>query len=332
MRCPALADLPPPPAGRYGWPWDVESARMAETAADGKPWPVVSIVTPSYNQGRYIEETIRSVLLQGYPHLEFHVIDGGSSDETVEILRKYEPWLNSWVSERDSGQSEAINKGFARCSGELFNWLCSDDVLTRDSLQAVAKGFQSRPRLDVLAGGCVFQYDDEPHKSHARALEWRHWHDAPHSGVIWQPSCFFRRSIVSRGFLVRSDLHFCMDRELWAYLHSLGTKWDRTDDVLSVFRFTGCNKTVTGGEKVIDELDDIHRSYFSEILPLSLLLRNVWLPLVRISTGQNRKGARFVSGILSRAVTLALLVTYKRGKVRALQSDFYHYGLSQPAE
>ena len=85
--------------------------------------------TPSYNQGQFIEETIRSVLLQGYPDLEYIIIDGGSTDHSVEIIRKYEPWLTYWVSERDRGQSHAINKGFCRSTGVLLGWLNSDDVL-----------------------------------------------------------------------------------------------------------------------------------------------------------------------------------------------------------
>lgn len=96
---------------------------------DGKPWPKISIVTPSFNQGQYIEETIRSILLQGYPNLEYIVIDGGSTDGAVDVIRKYEKWLTYWVSEPDKGQADAINKGLERCTGEIFNWINSDDIL-----------------------------------------------------------------------------------------------------------------------------------------------------------------------------------------------------------
>jgi len=109
----------PSPPGKTGWPWTEETSRLPEKMSDGRPWPRISIVTPSYNQGQFIEETIRSVLLQGYPNLEYIVIDGGSSDGSVEILQEYEQWLAYWVSERDRGQADALNKGFRRASGIL---------------------------------------------------------------------------------------------------------------------------------------------------------------------------------------------------------------------
>lgn len=138
MVCPELAGLPPAPRDRAGWPWTEGGSALPRALLDGRPWPRISIVTPSFNQGQFIEETIRSVLLQGYPNLEYMVIDGGSTDNSVEIIKKYESWLAYWVSEKDRGQSHAINKGFAKTTGDILAWLNSDDFYMPGTLGEVA--------------------------------------------------------------------------------------------------------------------------------------------------------------------------------------------------
>ena len=151
-RWPTLAELPPP--GKSGWPWTIETPQLPSMRFDGSQWPRISIVTPSYNQGQYIEETIRSVLLQGYPDLQYIIIDGGSSDQSIEIIKKYEPWLAYWVSEKDKGQSHAINKGLARATGQLFNWINSDDLLLPGALAAVG----SASRKDEAIAGAILNF------------------------------------------------------------------------------------------------------------------------------------------------------------------------------
>ena len=130
-----LKDLPLPPPEKLEWPWTEQSEPLSERIPDNSEWPRISIVTPSYNQGQFIEETIRSVLLQGYPNLEYIIIDGGSTDNSVEIIRKYEPWLTYWVSQPDKGQTDAIQKGFNLSTGVVWNWLNSDDLLEPNALQ-----------------------------------------------------------------------------------------------------------------------------------------------------------------------------------------------------
>ena len=112
-----LKDLPAPPEGKTGWPWTEQSEPLPDRMPDGFDWPRFSIVTPSYNQEQFIEETIRSVLLQGYPNLEYIIIDGESKDKSVEIIKKYEQYLTYWTSEPDRSQSHAINKGWQKCTG-----------------------------------------------------------------------------------------------------------------------------------------------------------------------------------------------------------------------
>ena len=324
FRCPTLSELPAPPTGRHGWPWNEESQLLVPEVST---WPRLSIIIPSFNQGQYIEETIRSILLQGYPLLELHIIDGGSTDNTVEIIRKYEPWLSSWVSEKDSGQSEAINKGFARCSGEIFNWLCSDDLLTQGALEKIATTFVEKPGTDVLSGACIFQYDDRHQDNEVMLVGRNNWPAVPYSAVIWQPSCFFRRALIHRKQLVREDLHFCMDRELWTYL-CLGTsRWEWCDQSLSIYRITGKNKSVVGGMRIIDELERIYREYEREVIPLPLLLRKLWLPLVLANARHPSSLVRLASLACSKAVVLALFTFYPKVRVRALQREFHGYSL-----
>jgi len=155
MHCPSLSELPQPPSGKDGWPWTGQSPSLPDKMPDGRPWPKISVVTPSYNQGNYIEETIRSVLLQSYPNLEYVIIDGGSTDNSVEIINKYEAWLTYWVSEKDRGQSHAINKGLKHATGDIFHWLNSDDQFTQGALEAAARAVRSEPDAVAWAGSCA---------------------------------------------------------------------------------------------------------------------------------------------------------------------------------
>lgn len=146
-----LHKLPPPPEGRTGWPWTLETAHFPPGFKE-HAWPKISIVTPSFNQGQFIEETIRSVLLQNYPNLEFIIADGGSTDETVSIIKKYVPWISSWSSAPDGGQVRALNKTFQRTSGTILNWLNSDDLLLPGALFTVAELFMQRDSVDLVSG------------------------------------------------------------------------------------------------------------------------------------------------------------------------------------
>src|ERR1700687_3909147 len=120
MHCPRLTELPPPPKGNTGWPWTVESPALPPLRHDGSPWPRISIVTPSYNQGAFLEETILSVVNQGYPNVEHIIIDGASTDATLSVLHRYSDAVSYWVSEPDRGQGHAINKGMEHATGDIL--------------------------------------------------------------------------------------------------------------------------------------------------------------------------------------------------------------------
>ncbi len=213
---PRLADLPAPPPGAHGWPW----TEAGHTVAEGQAWPRISIVTPSYNQARFLEATIRSVLLQGYPNLEYIVVDGGSTDGSVQVIQKYAAWLTAWRSEPDRGQSQAINKGLAQCSGELFNWLNSDDQLAPGALAEVGRtSHAERPHL-VIGRGLVLDAASGAivHDWYPRAP--RHPLDfIAHTQVVMpQPSSFLPTRLVQELGGVREDLHYVMDWELYLRL------------------------------------------------------------------------------------------------------------------
>jgi glycosyltransferase involved in cell wall biosynthesis len=152
-----LSDLPPPPCDRTGWPWTVESYRVPDKPQTGASWPKISIVTTNYNYGQYIEETIRSVLLQGYPDVEYVVLDGGSSDASVDVLRKYSPWLSYWKSEPDKGQVDALNRGLRMTTGVIVNWLNSDDLLLPGALSAIANLWNLDRSIDLISGARIFR-------------------------------------------------------------------------------------------------------------------------------------------------------------------------------
>lgn len=187
----------------------------------GQTWPKISIITPSFNQGKYLEETILSVLNQNYPNIEYIIIDGGSTDNSVDIIKKYEKYLKYWVSEPDRGQSHAINKGFERATGDIFGWLNSDDYLLPDALRTIAKMFSDEPSAGVFIGAGQFVDEDgrtittKLPTSDTSITSLFKWLDDFH---FMQPSCFFTRDAWNICGPLDLCLHYSMDLDLWLKL------------------------------------------------------------------------------------------------------------------
>lgn len=178
-------------------------------------WPKISIITPSFNQGEYIEQTILSVLDQNYPNLEFIVIDGGSTDQTIGILRKYEEHITYWISEPDRGQSHAINKGLEKCTGDIVNWLNSDDWLMPDSLFVIADAFLKNPDIKVVSGyENHIGIDGSITVSKGTFLK-KNLEETIELCQVAQPSTFFRMNAFKQIAPVPEDIHYIMDGELW---------------------------------------------------------------------------------------------------------------------
>jgi glycosyltransferase involved in cell wall biosynthesis len=201
---------------------------------DGQPWPKISIVTPSYNQGQFLEKTIRSVLLQAYPNLEYVVIDGGSTDQSIELIKRYAPWISGWVSEPDRGQAHAINKGFSQVTGEILAWLNSDDYYMPGALKKVALAFSKRKReVGALTGHGrkVNRSGDTVYTPPVVDLNFDSILDWTNSNFM-QPSCFFRAEAWEQCGPLREDLKYCIDVDLWLKI-AQHFQFDRIDVLLS---------------------------------------------------------------------------------------------------
>ena len=250
MRCPTLSELPNPPIGLTGWPWTVEGARVPDSMEDGTRWPLISIVTPSYNQGEYLEATIRSILLQGYPNLEYVVMDGGSTDDSLAIIRKYSPWLAHWESGPDGGQYAAVQKGFEHSGGDIMAWLNSDDMYFQWTLHRVAELFSAFARVrwlstampcQIVAEDGLFTFQQIPDYSRRAFYSQNFTGRTP---FITQEACFWRKDLWNEtNARFDQTLNYAGDLDLWARF------WQKTNLYtvnipLGMFRYHAGQKTV----------------------------------------------------------------------------------------
>lgn len=263
MRSPSLAELPPPPPGKSGWPWTVESAQLPDRLTDGRPWPRISIVTPSYNQGQFIEETIRSILLQGYPNLEYIIIDGRSTDDTSAVLRKYEKFLAFWVSEKDRGQSHAINKGLSRISGDVWLYQNSDDLLAPGAMALVAECF-AEPSVSWVGGGCenfgigaaaggVLPSPVVSEKDYLCPWSRSSRYVFPFSGAS-----VMRREVIDRIGVFDESFHYSMDIEYYCRaIFEGGYQLTLVPELLASWRWHGLSKTMGQGIAYAFRADEV---------------------------------------------------------------------------
>lgn len=275
--------------GKAGWPWTENIPAPPPTLASGAPWPRISVITPSFNQDKFIEQTIRSVLFQNYPNLEYIVIDGGSTDGSVEIIRKYEKHLAHWESETDRGQSHAINKGFERATGEILCWLNSDDYYLPDTLCTVAETLAAGTGNLALVGNMLQTYDDGTPSVECRG----HYENLDRLLQFWkgyqmhQPSIFWRREVFDRVGYLDESLHLTMDFDYWVRI-ARQSDFVNLNRVLSCATYHRDAKTGDGFASYSQELVRRAPRYWPRIpspahyrLRLSMLTHVVLIPHAR---------------------------------------------------
>ncbi|WP_430434101.1 glycosyltransferase family 2 protein [Methyloversatilis sp.] len=268
--------------------------------------PTISIVTCSYNQAAFLDTTIRSVVAQKIEGLEYFVVNGGSTDGSVDILRRHEIDLAGWVSEKDGGQSEAINKGLQRASGEVVGWLCSDDVLLDGALSEVLEFFARHPDVDAVYGDAVL-IDGK-----GRPLRMKHeigfmpWLLAFDHNYIPQPSMFWRRRVHEKIGYLREDLHLTMDLELWLRFARAGLKVAHVRRCWSGMRCHDSQKVFTQHDAIRSENAELRQHYGDAVT------RMLPLPVVRALARATRVVTKGLQGGYVKSVPESVRLSLQR--------------------
>ncbi len=260
--------------------------------------PLVTVVTPSFNQAEFLEQTIQSVLAQDYPRIEYIVVDGGSTDGSRELIRKYESRLAKWISEPDRGQSDAINKGFRLASGRLVAFLNSDDLYFPHSVSTAVKRFQDNQELALLYGQCVFIDRDGQFKRYFTEIEkYSRFRLLNCSNFIMQPATFFRRDRLFEVGLLNEDLTYTMDYDLWCRFANCGYPIHYEEQVLAANRDYSGTKTTSGRWARMLEIWKIQRQYRTSLWPhafFGFLAKEFEANLIESQSGPHRMGFRFL--------------------------------------
>ncbi len=223
----------------------------------------VSVVTPSFNQGQFIQRTLESVARQNGAEIEHVVFDGGSTDETVDMLKRFGKNLR-WVSEKDNGQADAVNKGIDATDGGVIGWLNSDDIYYPNAIARVVAFFDSHPDVDVVYG--MADHIDQSDQAF-EVYPTEPWDIARMRDIciICQPAAFFRRRVVAQYGLLDEKLQYCMDYEFWLRLVKAGVRFAYLEEKLAGSRLYAANKTLGSRLKVHAEINDMQRSLFGSV-------------------------------------------------------------------
>jgi glycosyltransferase involved in cell wall biosynthesis len=244
--------------------------------------PLVSIITPSFNHAHFIEATIRSVLMQDYPHIEYLVVDGGSNDGTVDVIKKYADKLAWWVSEKDKGQTDAINKGFARAKGDILAWLNSDDTYEPGVVSAAVKYLQEHPRVGMVYGDCNFinEHGNVIGRFNSAQTDYRLLRQG--YAHIPQQTMFFRRELWEQVGPLDPSFYFAMDYDLWTRI-AARSEIKYVPQTWANFRLHTSGKTIIADDRCWPEMIRVHYrdggSFFSIIVAkyyIRKLIAPIW--------------------------------------------------------
>ncbi|MDD9908815.1 MAG: glycosyltransferase family 2 protein [Ahrensia sp.] len=222
-------------------------------------YPRLSMVVPAFKAGDTIKRTLDSVIAQDYSNLQLIVIDGGSKDQTVDILKDYDEQIAYWVSEPDKGQVDALEKGFKQADGELYGWICADDEFMPDSLKRLVDVFLDFPDTDVATGGCrrIFPGDEVVDTS----PDPRYLEDLTIKNTIEQPSTLWRAYLAKNVGPLDGSYKYAFDWEYWCRFKKAGAVFRSIPDPISIYHFSGENLTSSGGRKIADEMYRIVKEY-----------------------------------------------------------------------
>ncbi len=233
--------------------------------------PTISIITPSYNQAAFLEHTLRSVLEQNYPRLQYGVVDGRSTDGSIDLIERYRDRLDFAIIEPDRGQVDALNKGLRRATGEIVGFINSDDTLLPGCLETVGRHFAEHPDHDWIVGDCLeidaagrtlATLEATPVDGLAHALIRDRRFNIP------QPSIFWRRSLLERHGLFREELEYCFDFEMWCRFLAAGVRLHKIDTTLATYRLHDASKTCALRHRQLADHLVIERAY-ARFLPLT---------------------------------------------------------------
>lgn len=252
-----------PTSMRTGWPWQSPESSERPASVDLESLPTISVVVPSYNQVEYLEQTIRSVLMQDYPKIELIIMDGGSTDGSVEILKQYDPWITHWESGRDHGQTHALCKGFRRSTGDWVGWQNSDDWYEPNAFWSLVDATIRYPETDLFYGPTRFTNAQGDLTRYATVHETFSLEKMIPLPYVFNQSAFFSQRIFSQGFFPDTRRQHMMDYDFIWRLVLAGFRFHFAPGVEANFRQQDASKTANQGSQVgEDELFDIYRMLY----------------------------------------------------------------------